>query len=43
MSAAYNVMFDPLQQPTYAHPNQYETSTYFSQQSQPQQQSQQPS
>jgi hypothetical protein len=36
MSAAYNVMFDPSQQPTYTHPNQYETSTYFSQQSQPQ-------
>ena len=50
MSATYNVMYDPSQQipppsqpPTYAHPNQYETQTYFSQQSQQQQQqSQQP-
>ena len=48
MGAAYNVMFDPSQQvppqqqPTYAHPNQYETQTYFSQQSQQQQQQQQP-
>ncbi len=42
MNAAYNVMFNPSQQPTYAHPNQYETPTYFSQQFQPQQQSQQP-
>ncbi len=38
MNASYNVMFDPSQQPTYAHPNQYETQTYyFSQQFQPQQ------
>ncbi len=43
MSATYNVMFDPSQQvppqqQTYAHPNQYETQVYFSQQSQQQQQ-----
>jgi hypothetical protein len=43
MSAAYNVMFDPSQpmppqQPTYVHPNAYETPAYFPPQSQPPQQ-----
>jgi hypothetical protein len=43
MNAAYNVMFDPSQQvppqqQTYVHPNPYEISAYFTQQSQQQQQ-----